>query len=89
MTFTRTNFDSHVANLTLAMMIAGREEVFMTSRPARKMRRSSHLVHLVLWSVLALLMNAVGAVVMEADAGATAAPISGTGSSFASPAIET
>ena len=45
--------------------------------------------HLVLWSVLVLITNIIGAVALQAEAGAAGAPISGTGSSFASPAIET
>ena len=60
----------------------------MASRPTRPARRRKHLAHLALWSVLALLANAIGAVVLEAEAGATPAPISGTGSSFASSAME-
>jgi phosphate transport system substrate-binding protein len=38
---------------------------------------------------LAVLLNIMGAGVLEADAGASGAPLSGTGSSFAAPAIST
>ena len=60
----------------------------MASRPMRANRRDTRLVHLALWSVLVLLANALGAVVLQADAGAAPAPISGTGSYFAGPAID-
>jgi phosphate transport system substrate-binding protein len=46
-------------------------------------------MHVVLWSVVMLFANAIGAVVLQADAGAAGTPIGGTGSAFASPAILT
>ncbi len=61
----------------------------MASPDRRARRRTAHFTHLVLCSFLVLLTNTIGAVVLQADAGAAPAPISGTGSSFASPAIET
>jgi phosphate transport system substrate-binding protein len=61
----------------------------MASPVRRPARRRAHLIHMALGSVLVLFANAIGALVLQADAGAAGAPISGVGSSFASPAILT
>jgi phosphate transport system substrate-binding protein len=54
----------------------------------RTMRRVTRPSRIAFCAGLVLLVNAAGAVVLQGDAGATGLPISGTGSSFASPAIE-
>jgi ABC-type phosphate transport system substrate-binding protein len=64
----------------------------MASRGSAASRIVSRIVHparLILCAAIVLLVSGVGAFVLRADAGAARAPISGSGSSFASPAINT
>ena len=51
--------------------------------------RVTHAIRVTLFAVLVLLINVTGGIAVQTDAGATGTPLSGTGSSFAAPAVAT